>query len=131
MSSKCEVVFSSIQFRDFCTAANVSLPQLKYCLVVAIWAREASIAIEQGYISDPNIPDLSRLLKAVLAKYVETFGVFKLAARCEIAPWFADRETLPNRAFFQIKKKAKKYTREQNLLLTYYLFYIHNQHHYL
>lgn len=105
----CDVLFHSIQFRDFRMAANVSVEQLKYCVVIASWARSASVAVDAGYIS-ADVPDISRLLKAVvglqlpsvLAKYIETMGLIRLASGVEIGPWFALRATMANRHFNQV-----------------------------
>lgn len=105
----CDILFNSIQFRDFRMAANVTLQQLEYCVVISSWARIASVAIESGYVTS-NVPELSQLLKsvvgiqlpAVLAKYIESMGVFKLANGCEVAPWFAERETMQNHFYNQL-----------------------------
>lgn len=105
----CEVVFNSIQFRDFRMAAGVSLLQLQYCVVIAQWARLASVALDHGYVS-ADIPQLSQLLKAVqglqlpapLAKYIETIGTLHLVAGVDVAPWFSTREDMQNPQLHQI-----------------------------
>uniref|UniRef100_A0A6P7GNW6 Uncharacterized protein LOC114344693 isoform X2 n=1 Tax=Diabrotica virgifera virgifera TaxID=50390 RepID=A0A6P7GNW6_DIAVI len=99
----CEVVYTSMQSRGFLTAGNVSLPQLKYVVCVALWARIASVAAAKGYITH-DVPDVTVLLNsvvglqlpAVLARYIETLGTFTLANGCTIAPWFASREEMQN-----------------------------------
>lgn len=88
-----EIFFNTIQFRDFHQAANVSVNQLKYCVVIATWARIVSLVIDSGYVP-AEIPDLPRLLKSVvglelpteIAKYIETIGVLKLATGANVAP---------------------------------------------
>lgn len=100
----CEIVFNSIQFRDFRTAANVSVYQLTYCVVLAQWARLASVSTELGYIIG-DVPDLSKLinsvkglqLPAVLAKYVECLGSYTAASGVALAPWFSSRPNMQSR----------------------------------
>ena len=87
----------------------MSLLQLQYCTVIAIWARLASVAVDVGYIT-ANIQEISQLLKAVvglqlpsvLAKYVKTLGIYRLAAGVEVGPWFASRDEMSNRNFHQL-----------------------------
>lgn len=105
----CDVLYQSLQFRDFRMAANVSVEQLKYCTALAIYARSAQLAVELGYIRG-DIPELSQLLKAVkglqlpsiLARYIECLGKVKLAAGPWIAPWFSSRDEMQNRNLHQI-----------------------------
>lgn len=105
----CEVLFDSITYRDFRMAAGVTLPQLKYCVVIAIWAGTASVAIDAGYLTD-EVPELSLLLKAVkglylptaLAKYIEAIGTCKTASGADVAPWLSTRAAMLDRHLGQI-----------------------------
>lgn len=102
-------IFGMMQARDSKITEKVSELQLRYVLTLAYTNRVVQTALHYGYKLD--IPEASQLKRAaesiqlpgILAKYVESIGVFKLATGAEVAPFAGSYfEMFPENHAYQI-----------------------------
>lgn len=101
----CSIVYRSILNRDRRLVDVTSELQLRYVTVIAFWARQAVLSINEGYLlaQVDAASDLIRSVKglqlpSILAKYIESQGIITTSAGISVAPWFSGRDIMQQQA---------------------------------